>query len=96
MIAALTAGRELYKRSPLLRLTPMLDLGILRTNTKLPHSEDLTKGIKFPIILLKKRPKTQLIVKYYYERESHEMGVKYTLNQLSQQYLIIHSRQEVK
>ena len=91
-ISALTARRELYKRSPLLWLTPMLDSGILHANTRPRHSEDLTKGIKFPIILPKKHPVTQLIVKYYHERESHEMGVNYTLNHLHQQYHIIHSR----
>lgn len=74
----------------------MLDSGILRAHTRLRHSEDLTKGIKFPIILPKKHPVTQLIVKYYHERESHEMGVNYTLNPFRQQYHVIHSRQEVR
>ena len=74
----------------------MLDSGILRANTRLRHSEDLTKGIKFHIILPKKHPVTQLIVKYYHERESHEMGVNYTLNHLRQQHHVIHSHQQDK
>ena len=83
-------------RSPLLRLSPMLDSGFLRANTRLRHSEDLMKGIKFPIILPKKHPVNQLIFKYYHERKSHEMGVNYTLNHLRQQHHVIHSHQEVK
>ena len=90
-IIALTARKELSKKSHLLPLTPMLDAGILRANTRLRRSDDLTTDTKFPIILPKKHHVTQLIVKYH-----HKMGVNYTLNHLREKCHVIHSRQEVK
>lgn len=33
---------------------------------------------KYPIILPKKHPVTELIVKYHHETEGHEMGLNYT------------------
>ena len=95
-IIALTARKELCTRSHLLPLTPMLDAGILRSNKRLCRSDDLTREIKFPIILPKKHPVTQLIVKYHHELDCHEMGVNYTLNHLRKKYYVIHSRQEAK
>lgn len=95
-IIALTAKKELSKRSHLLPLTPMLAGGLLRPNTRLRRSDDLAADTKFPIILPKKHQVTQLIVKYHHEMESHEMGVNYTLNHLQARYHVIHSRQEVK
>ena len=95
-IIALTARKELSKRSHLLPLTPMLDGGLLRSNTRLRRSDDLVADTKFPIILPKKHRVTQLIVKHHHEMESHEMGVNYTLNHLRERYHVIHSRQEVK
>ena len=71
-IIALTARKELSKRSHLLPLTPMLDGGLLRSNTRLRRSDDLAADTKFPIILPKKHHVTQLIVKYHHEMERHE------------------------
>lgn len=90
-IIALTSRKELSKKSHLLPLTPMLDAGILRANTRLRRSEDLATDTKFPIILPKKHHVTQLIVKHH-----HKMGVNYTLNHLQEMYHVIHSQQEVK
>ena len=95
-IIALTAGKELSKISHLLPLTPMLDGGPLRSNTRLWQSDDLAADTKFPIILPKKHHVTQLIVKYHHKMEGHEMGINYTLNHLRERYHVIHSRQEVK
>ena len=95
-ITAIATGKELLKRSPLLPLTPILQAGILRANTRLRQSDDLAEETKFPIIIPKKHPVTRLIVKYHHEIEGHEMGVNYTLNHLREKYHVIHSRQEVK
>ena len=95
-VTALATGKELLKRSVLFPVTPMLQAGILRADTRLRHSDDLAGETKFTIILPKKHPVTRLIVKYDHEIEGHEMGVNYTLNHLREKYHVIHSRQEVK
>ena len=45
--------------------------GILRSNTRLRHADDLTYAVKCPIILPKRNHVTGLIVKYYHELEVH-------------------------
>ena len=67
-----------------------------RVNTRLHRSDDLTREIKFHIILPKKHPIIQLIIKYHHELDCHEMDVNYTLNHLCEKYHVIHSRHEVK
>ena len=74
----------------------MLNAGILWANTRLHWSDNLPREIKFPFILPKKHPITQLIVKYHQKLDCHEMDVNYTLNHLCEKYHVIHSRQEVK
>ena len=60
----------------------MLVDGLLRSNTRLRNSDELSDEIKFPIVLLKNHAVTELIVKYHYEVEEHEMGVNFTINHL--------------
>ena len=74
----------------------MLDAGILQANTRLRRSDNLAREIKFAIILPKKHPVIQLIVKYHHKLDCHEMGVNYTLNHLREKYHLIHSHREVK
>ncbi len=54
----------------------------MRSNTRLCYFEELTDNVKYPNILPKRHPVTQLIVKYHHESEGHEMGVNFTLNHL--------------
>ena len=70
-IKALVGGKELPKKSSILTFTPMVTDGILRSNTRLRYSDDLPEETKYPIILPKKHPVTQLIVKYHHETEGH-------------------------
>ena len=86
---ALRLGKPLLVKSPLIHRTPNLTEGVLRSNTRLRYSNDLSKETKFPIILLKDHPVTKLIVKYYHEKEGHEMGINFTINHLREHYLII-------
>ena len=74
-IKALVGGKELPKKSSILTFTPMVTDGILRSNTRLRDSDDLPEETKYPIILPKKHPVTELIVKYHHETEGHEMGL---------------------
>ena len=86
---ALRLGKPLPVKSPLIRHTPNLTEGVLRSNTRLRYSNDLSEETKFPIILPKDHPVTKLIVKYYHEKEGHEMGINFTINHLRERYLII-------
>ena len=95
-ISALKSNQSLPKKSSLLPFTPIMIEGILRSNTRLRHSDDLPAEVKFPIILPKKNHVTRLIVKYHHERENHQMGVNYTINHIREKYRVIHVRQEVK
>ena len=93
---ALAKKKPLPRKSTLLPCTPILINRILRSNTRLQHSDDLPDDVKFPIILPKRNNVTRLIVKYHYESEGHRMGVNYTINHLREKYLVIHVREEVK
>ena len=95
-ISALKSNQSLPKKSSLLPFTPIMIEGILRSNTRLRHSDDLPAEVRFPIILPKKNHVTRLIVKYHHERENHQMGVNYTINHIREKYLVIYVRQEVK
>ena len=64
-ITALKSNKPLLKGSSLLPFTPILVDGLLRSNTRLRHSEDRSMDVKFPIILSKKNPVSRLIIKYH-------------------------------
>ena len=85
-ISVLKANKPLLRRISLLPFTPILIDGVLRSNTRLRHSEELPAGVKFPIILPNKNHVTRLIVKFHHEREDHQMGVNYTINHLREKY----------
>ena len=74
-IKALVCRKGLPKKGSILTYTLMVTVGILRSNTRLRHSNELPDETKYPIILPKKNPVTELIVKYYHETEGHEMGL---------------------
>ena len=95
-IKALVGGKELPKKSSILTFTPMVTDGTLRSNTRLRYSDDLPEETKYPIILPKKHPVTELIVKDHHETEGHEMGLNYTLNHLREKFMVIHARETVK
>lgn len=95
-MAALTKGKPVPKTSSLLKLNPVLENGVMRSNTRLRNADAISKDVKFPIILPKKNHVTNLVVKYHHESEHHEMGVNFTINHLREKYLVAHARQEVK
>ena len=68
----------------------------MRSNTWLRYSEELTDNLKYPIILPKRHPETELIVKYHHESEGHEMGVNFTLNHLRERYMVANGRELLK
>ena len=93
---ALSKNKPLSRKSTLLPCTPILFNRILRSNTRLRHSDYLPDDVKFPIILPKRNHVTRLVVKYHHESEGHQIGVNYTISYLWEKYLVIHVREEVK
>ena len=75
---------------------PVLVNGILKSNTRLRHADDLPYGVKCPVILPKRNHATRLIIKYYHELEGHQMGLNYTINHVREKYLVVHVRKQVK
>ena len=75
--------------------TSQLADGLLRSNSRLRHSDELSDETTFPIILPKNHTLTELIVKYHYQVERHEMGVSFTINHVREKCLVIHCRQSV-
>ena len=92
-IEALAKNKPLPRKSTLLPCTAILVNRILRSNTRLRHSDDLPNDVQFPIILSKRNHVTRLVVKYHHESEGHQMGVNYYLRE---KYLVIHVREEAK
>ena len=58
---ALVCGKGNPEKSSILTYTPMVTDGILRSNTRLRYSNYLPDETKYPIILPKKHPVTELI-----------------------------------
>ncbi|XP_015778734.1 PREDICTED: uncharacterized protein LOC107356639 [Acropora digitifera] len=95
-IRALEDDKPLPSKSTLLKITPKLYGGLLRSNSRLRYSDDLSEETKLPIIIPKNHVVTRLTGKYHHEKEGHEMGVNLTLNHLREKYFVLHGRQQVK
>ena len=96
-IEPLRRNKEILRGSTLARFNPVLVNGILRSNTRLRHADDLPYDVKCPIILPKRNHVTGLIVKYYHELEGHQMGLNFTIkNHVREKYLLVHVREQVK
>ena len=77
---ALERRKPVPKKS--LALTLLAD-GLLRSNTRLRNSDELSD-------------ETKLSIMYDHEVEVREIGVNFTINHLREKYLVIHCRQIVK
>ena len=95
-VEPLRRNEESLRGSTLTPFNPVLVNGILRSHTRLRHADDLPYDVKCPIILPKRNHVTGLIVKYYHELEGHQMGLKYTIDHVREEYLVVHVREQVK
>ena len=97
-ITALKQGREFPKSSKISSLTPKLDCdGVLRCDGRLRYAEKLSYDSRYPIILPRKHPVTQLIVRFHHEKlGNHTAGTNQTLSSLSARYWIVRGREEVR
>ncbi|XP_033116718.1 uncharacterized protein LOC117116731 [Anneissia japonica] len=82
--------------SVLSTLTPTVDEdGVLRMTGRLSLVEALPHDVRYPIILPRKHPVTELIVKKYHDLGKHVAGTNHILSLLSERYWIIHNREEI-
>ena len=91
-IEPLRRNKVILRGSTLAPLNPVLVNGILRSNTRLRHADDLPYDVKCPIIL----SKIIKIIKYYDELEGHQMGLNYMINHVRERYSVVHVREQVK
>ena len=83
---ALKSGRELPGKSKLLHLKPILDEeGLLSGGGRLKYENCLPWETRHPIILLRDRQTTKLIIKDSHEKNQHE-GTNQVLARLSSRY----------
>ena len=68
-IEPLRRNKEILRGSALAPFNPELVNGILRSNTRLRHADDLSYHVKCLIIPPKRNHVTGLIVKYYHESD---------------------------
>ena len=92
-IKALRAAQPLPKRSPLLRLNPILINGLLKVGGRLRHAL-LEESAKHPLILPSKNHFTNLFIQETHLLTLHG-GVQLTLITLRNQYWLISARQAV-
>lgn len=94
---ALMHGRELLTCSKIKSLNPRLDEDmILRLNGRLVYAEKMSYNMRYPIILPRKHPVTQLIVQYYHSKGEHACGTNQVMAELSAKYWIPGGREEVR
>ena len=94
---ALVQKKALSSNSKLLVLNPCLDDdGLIRSNSRLVNSEDLSFNSRHPVILPRKHGITQLIVKNEHDEGAHFSGTNRTLSELSKEYWIISAREEIR
>lgn len=70
-LSALNIGKSIAKQSPLQKLSPVLDNGIISVGGRLKHSE-LENSEKNPIILPKDSHVSVLLTRHYHEQVKHQ------------------------
>ena len=89
-------GKPLHSSSRLLPLKPMIcDDGLLHCDGRLQYADCLSWETRYPIILPKKHPVTQLIIKQAHEHCLHA-GTNQVLSHLSAKYWILSAREAIR
>jgi len=85
----LSKEKDLPNGSKLLPLKPVLDSeGIIRCDGRLQFAEHLPWETRHPVILPRKHPVTQLLVKDAHEKSNHG-GTNQTLSHLSDRFWLM-------
>lgn len=94
--AALSQGKQIPKSSTVSELILFLDQeGVVRVQSRLQLSEDLSFEERFPILLSRHHPLTKLIATHEHQTNCH-CGTQNLINQLRMQYWIPGIRSLVK
>ena len=91
----LKSQQPLPKSSKLLNLSPFIDGDIVKAETRLKNAEFLPQSTKTPVILFPQHWVTKLIVRYYHELNSYNMGTSHTQQHIREKFWIIRSRQAI-
>ena len=83
-LAALKKNAQLPRSSPLIKLCPILEDGIVRVGGRLEKA-DLTYDVKHPIIIPGKTRLSELMVREVHDSNGH-VGAKHILSLLNQRY----------
>lgn len=88
-ISALSSSHAVRKSSPIYKLSPVLDHGLLSVGGRLSRTA-MPEERKHPIILSKDRHISSLILKHIHERTGHS-GRNYIISKLRGKYWITHA-----
>lgn len=69
--------------------------GLIRSQGRFKNAETVDEKPKYPILLPKDNPFTELVIRYYHNKNFH-MGVQQTLTDIRTKYWIIHGKAQVK
>ena len=94
---SLSNGKFISKDSKLIGLNPFIDKdGIMRSNSRLALSENLSYDVKYPVIMPKSGWISKLLVRSYHEDYGHTRGVNHILSEISQRYWLICGREIIR
>ncbi|XP_052218275.1 uncharacterized protein LOC127835894 [Dreissena polymorpha] len=92
----LSKNQKVGISSKLIKLNPRLDTeGVMRSDSRLKYFEFLPYDTKYPVLLPRKSPVTELIVKDAHEKNNHS-GTNQTLSDLSVKYWIVAAREQIR
>ncbi|XP_064638261.1 uncharacterized protein LOC135494279 [Lineus longissimus] len=94
----LMAGKSLQKTSHLIPLSPYLDKErrLLRIKSRLERIDYISEEEKYPIIMPRKHPVSQLLVKRAHDAVGHPVGRDATMVELRRKYWVICTREAVR
>jgi hypothetical protein len=97
-IKALKAGKAIQKSSHLVPLSPYLDgrRRLLRIRSRLERVDYISDEQKYPIILPRKHPISQLVIRRAHDAVGHPVGRDATMVELRKKYWIIRNREAVR
>ena len=93
---AIQKGKPVSAKSPLVSLNPRLDSdGLLRCDGRMKFADWISYDSRYPVILPRHGAVSQLIIKYYHEKQEHG-GTNQTLAAMSSKYWLVSGREAIR